>query len=130
MPYKSIEDKRKWFRDYYAANKKKRQATAKVQRDKVHQWYLELKKTFACIRCGENHPACLDFHHRDPSIKRGNISQLSCRGSRNLILREIEKCDCLCANCHRKEEWARSASGNTLVLQTKIAGSTPAVSTK
>lgn len=56
----------------------------------------------ACSRCPESHPACLDFHHRDPETKSFALSR-GHEHSRAAILAEIAKCDVLCANCHRKE---------------------------
>ena len=60
-------------------------------------------KTKLCTKCNENHPACLDFHHRDSSEKEYTIAYLTGNtGSIKRIIQEIEKCDVLCANCHRK----------------------------
>jgi len=58
-----------------------------------------------CQQCGEADPACLDFHHRDPSHKIFSVAFLASQGySIDRIMAEIEKCDLLCANCHRKLE--------------------------
>lgn len=85
----------------------------KVQQDKKRR-ALERRKrilvwfyaTFADIlkcKCGENHPACMDFHHRDPSTKTASVSNLvRCGSSKARIKAEIAKCDVMCANCHRK----------------------------
>lgn len=54
-----------------------------------------------CITCGELDPACLDFHHRDPSTKEGHIGEFRKFGLDRLFA-EIAKCDVLCSNCHRK----------------------------
>jgi len=54
-----------------------------------------------CKVCGETHPACLDFHHREPSEKEGHIGEFRRFGIKRLLA-EIAKCDVLCANCHRK----------------------------
>ena len=63
----------------------------------------EKAKAGGCIRCGEKHIACLDFHHRDPTEKDLEVANLST--SRARLLTEIAKCDVLCANCHRKLHW-------------------------
>lgn len=56
-----------------------------------------------CKTCGENHPACLEFHHLDPENKDNDIAYMVNTGySIARILREIEKCVVLCSNCHRK----------------------------
>ena len=55
-----------------------------------------------CVKCGETHPACLDFHHRaGKEDKLGNIGEIR-RFATEKLLTEIAKCDVLCANCHRK----------------------------
>jgi hypothetical protein len=72
-------------------------------------WFAELKVQLACSRCGEDHPACLQFHHRDPKAKDVSVANAVRRGwSRERILRELAKCDVLCANCHFKHH-AREA---------------------
>lgn len=71
--------------------------------------YRSLK---GCATCGEKHPAALDFHHRDRSTKSGRLKWGAEGGQLSwnrlpwvLLLIEIDKCDVLCANCHRKQEW-------------------------
>lgn len=56
-----------------------------------------------CMDCGNRYPACaMDFDHRPGVIKLGNLSRISNLGwSPDRILAEIEKCDLVCANCHR-----------------------------
>lgn len=66
-----------------------------------------------CIKCGETYLAALDFHHREPKDKLFGISQFyrlqskiypTCGGlSPMALFDEIDKCDVLCSNCHRKE---------------------------
>lgn len=57
-----------------------------------------------CERCGGLfHPSVYDFHHRDPSKKKFNLSidRLANRAT-DLIMKELEKCSLLCSNCHRE----------------------------
>lgn len=58
-----------------------------------------------CIKCGyAKCPNALDFHHRDPTQKEFGISMFS-RNTTVLsdkIKVELDKCDILCANCHRE----------------------------
>ncbi len=62
-----------------------------------------IKATSGCKECGESHPACLQFHHRDSSIKEDSVSRMVTTGASLLRVREeIAKCDVLCANCHFK----------------------------
>jgi hypothetical protein len=54
-----------------------------------------------CADCGITDPVVLEFDHRDPSLKIDNISNMMSK-SWDTILAEINKCDIVCANCHRK----------------------------
>lgn len=54
-----------------------------------------------CIICGESDPCCIDFHHINPTEKEFTISK-RLGISKERIEREIAKCVCVCANCHRK----------------------------
>lgn len=65
----------------------------------------QIKSFLSCDVCGESHPACLDFHHRNPVEKSFTISNLSWKVSTEKLFDEIAKCDILCANCHRKLHW-------------------------
>ena len=67
---------------------------------------LELIRSFkqnrSCEICSESRMVCLDFHHRDKSKKRFNISlMLHDDYSLSRIREEISKCMVVCANCHR-----------------------------
>ena len=56
-----------------------------------------------CIRCGYNkYPEVLEFHHKDPSQKDFNVSSKGHCRSWERVKKEIEKCNLLCANCHRE----------------------------
>jgi hypothetical protein len=66
------------------------------------KWFYDIKSKLKCERCGFSHPAALDFHHKDPTQKSFGISANKHIGEEK-ILKEIEKCEVLCANCHRIE---------------------------
>lgn len=72
-------------------------------RGSIRNWITDIKAAKGCTTCSEKHPACLDFHHRDPSQKKFTIGNAARKvGSREIILEEMSKCDLICANCHRK----------------------------
>jgi hypothetical protein len=65
-------------------------------------WIAEYLKKHPCKQCGETRIVVLEFHHRDPKDKKYRIAQLSGQGnSLDRLIKEVEKCDVLCANCHR-----------------------------
>jgi hypothetical protein len=66
-------------------------------------WLANYKSSLFCEKCGENHVATLDFHHRNPTEKEYTITVMIRRGfTIKKVLNEISKCDVLCSNCHRK----------------------------
>jgi hypothetical protein len=70
------------------------------------EWFFDYKKNLACMECGANHPAVLDFHHTDPSQKIADIAKMVAQLlSKDTIKKEIDKCVVLCANCHRVQHW-------------------------
>ncbi len=53
--------------------------------------------------CGEDDIIVLDFDHRDQKTKKFNLAEAISGGiSMSRIKTEIEKCDIVCANCHRR----------------------------
>ena len=101
-PCASIMDKR-----YKARNPEKvrRNNNSAAQRRyiKNRELICEYLKVNPCITCGESDIVVLDFDHRDPSIKRNTISRALGQWSWETVKTEIEKCNVLCANCHRKK---------------------------
>jgi hypothetical protein len=59
-----------------------------------------------CKICGyDKCVGALDLHHRDPSKKNftfSHIKMTSFEKNKNKICQELDKCDLLCANCHRE----------------------------
>lgn len=102
--FKNKEDKRAYERNWCKTKgKQKRLDANKRWEEKKIKEFKKIKSTLKCNRCPENHISCLEFHHRDPSKKEGNVGQIMSRCSTKKLLEEIEKCEVLCANCHRKE---------------------------
>jgi transcription elongation factor Elf1 len=100
------EDK-KWkeltpYQRYYYKNREKEKERTKKRTEELKKWFKDYKKKFKCSSCGEDHPACLDFHHKKG--KEAGVTELVSRRntSKERIKEEIEKCQVLCANCHRK----------------------------
>ena len=115
MPYKNIEERREYARaygrDYYQRNRQhllaKQAEKNRRLRERQRQWLIDYKKGLSCVRCGESHPATLQFHHRNQQEKEFEISLYTALGfSKARLLAEIEKCDVICANCHAKEHWS------------------------
>jgi ribosomal protein L32 len=109
MPYKNQEEQRKADREYRLRNRKRiliQGKTGRIQFKKRRKaWFQELKSKYKCEECGENRMPCLDFHHISPNEKTLSLSNMVRRSSKELILNELEKCICLCKNCHAMLHW-------------------------
>ncbi len=58
-----------------------------------------------CCVCGyDGHPAALEFHHLDPSLKRLNVSASGVGLALETLRAEARKCVLLCSNCHAEVE--------------------------
>lgn len=106
MPYKDNEKRKELQRAWYQRNKEHHAAKAKEHRNEVQTWLRTYKSSLKCERCGEDHPACLQFHHSDPSTKDSSVRE-AVRNNCSIekLKEEIAKCEVLCANCHFKEHW-------------------------
>ncbi len=95
------EKMQQYRRDWYARNREESISMVKKYTVDLVQWFRDYKRTCSCSICGESRPACLTFHHRDPSDKLLEVSILVTRhNKRERVLAEIAKCDVMCANCH------------------------------
>lgn len=98
---KESEYKKKWYqrnKERVIANNRKNTLR---YREEVYNYIRQYREQHPC-KCGESHPSCLDFHH-ESGEKEFNISVAIEKGySLIRVKAEIEKCEILCSNCHRK----------------------------
>jgi hypothetical protein len=88
---------------------------------------LEYLTAHPCVDCGEPDPVVLQFDHRDRGSKVGYIAHLLVRKPWSTVLREIEKCDVVCANCHRLRtarqfSWRKLPASSLLTVAEKTDG--------
>lgn len=104
-----ISCQKEYRKEHYKKNKQKYLAKSKATVVRNVAWLREYKKTLKCEICCESHPACLQFHHIEPSLKDNNVSWLTRLGcSIKRLMEEIAKCRVLCANCHFKLHWTEN----------------------
>ena len=110
MSYTDPQDQRAYARGHYRRNKELYKARAKAHTKKIRAQTMvavrELKDV-PCADCGESYPYyVMDFDHKENEIKVINISTAVGRGwPLDRVMMEIEKCDVVCANCHRERSW-------------------------
>lgn len=89
---------------YYKNNREiEKLRVNKSRRERVKKNRLIIRNLKnACEICGEDRWYCLDFHHKNKKNKEYNINEMLYNFSINRILKEIKKCQVVCANCHRE----------------------------
>ncbi len=107
-------------KEHYAANRQRDiDQAAKVKRKLTRErtlYLLDYFKTHPCVDCGETDPVVLEFDHlRD---KLFDISKAIRDRSWQSILDEMEKCEVVCANCHRRRTAQRRGTLRVVLTQT------------
>ena len=93
------------LRNWRKRNIERDRKRARVYRQKLfeeNQKLINELKSKPCSDCYESFPPiAMDFDHRPEEIKKFEISQTVRIRRFELILKEIQKCDLVCSNCHR-----------------------------
>lgn len=101
---------------------------------KRKQERIELVRSYKnkpCVDCKKQYPYyVMDFDHL--GNKKFNLSTVSTKAfSKRAIIEELEKCELVCANCHRVRTFERqigmSSSGKTAAFEAEIGGSNPSI---
>jgi len=98
---------RKYFRDYYAANRERYIQRTRRRNEQERQAnrkrLLDYLAEHPCVDCSETDPVVLQFDHSEPDAKMYEIGELLRRRFPwHKIQLEIAKCVVRCANCHQR----------------------------
>src|SRR5689334_20954796 len=94
-------DRREYNRQYYQNNSAYFKERARKREQEIKEFFQQQKVGLVCKCCGIADVRVLDFHHLDGSNKEGQYDTIIKGGwSNERILRELAKCEVLCANCH------------------------------
>ena len=92
---RKIKENPKWYAEIKKMQKQKR--------ENIHAIVNHIKSDMGCLLCEEKDHNSLQFHHVLPAFKVATVSQLISNRSKLLIvLKEIDKCVCVCNACHRQ----------------------------
>lgn len=109
MPYKDPEARKEYFRRYYARNAERRKKIAEsntLRRKQIYEFVSQYKLALGCKNCGfKKCSKALEMHHRDTN-KEFTVAEAK-NVSMDRLVAELNKCDVLCANCHRMEHCTR-----------------------
>ena len=100
MPYKDPEKAKQAKHESYVRNRARIEAKTKerVARNKA----VSVSLMTPCEHCGEFDVAFMDWHHLNPEDKINSVSYILHKRGLDMLLQEIDKCICLCSNCHRR----------------------------
>ena len=95
---------RKYNRDYWAKKKKhlskKKKENALKLKERNKLYVIDFLKKSKCVDCSIDNLLVLEFDHIKEK-KLYNISEMVSNCSLETLKKEIEKCEVVCANCHR-----------------------------
>jgi len=100
---------RSCFQGYHRGRKEEAGARTRIRIDVAREFVSEYLLDHPCIDCCERDPVVLEFDHL--MAKRDHVSALVCHGaSLARIAEEIERCEVVCVNCHRRRSAVRGGS--------------------
>jgi L-lysine 2,3-aminomutase len=87
-----------------------------IRKEERREWLIDQKVArIACMDCHKkverNNTFVFDYDHRDPEQKSFAISEHLHSYTTDKLLHEMDKCDLICANCHRVRTNAQQKSG-------------------
>ena len=87
---------------------------SRERRVKIVSQIKKIKEATPCLDCHKHYPYyCMDFDHCRGE-KTHNINYMVMRRmSFKNIQKEIDKCDLICSNCHRKRTFSRIQDENS-----------------
>lgn len=101
MPYKDKEKQKKFQANWYKKHKRTIHQYNKTKNENFLRWFYSWKATQKCSMCGESRIPCLEFHHKNPKEKESEIRVLLHARMKTKLLKELQRCVCVCSNCHR-----------------------------
>jgi hypothetical protein len=105
-------------RKHYGENKERYAVRGPRRRFEARAIVNRIKQNGRCADCKEKFHYCqMDFDHRDRSTKKKQVSYMLMNGIET-IMKEIAKCDLVCANCHRDRTQRQVASLPVIIPKT------------
>jgi len=97
--YNCKECHKEYRKNHYETNRQKYIDKAKRNKEEYRKQYFEWLSTKSCVDCGVSDIRVLEQDHlRD---KEYNVSSRIGRLTLEAMMPELDKCEIVCANCHR-----------------------------
>lgn len=125
MAYLRKKDQAANWKRWYKKNRKKHISNSKrreqIKRKEIRSVLNELKNNKLCADCGVSYPYWIMQFDHVRGKKLCDVSNMGTHGySLKSVLKEVKKCDLVCANCHSTRTHnrrARGSNGKTQPLQ-------------
>lgn len=114
----AIAGAKKHYADNADVLRPKMAAHAARKRRQLYDLVNSIKEETGCALCDEGDPCCLDFHHVNDDKDR-EVAYLVVAKNLTRLIREINKCVCVCANCHRKIHAGKLSTSNLSTMLLK-----------
>lgn len=112
-PQKQKAAKQRWYERNKAVYLERNQCRREERLQLIHH----LREN-PCKDCGQQYPFyVMEFDHREGEEKVDAIANLAANGSLKALLAELEKCDVVCANCHRARTYFRRQKASCRIVQ-------------
>jgi hypothetical protein len=94
--------RKNWYEDNKERHLKQVQERKREARSVAREYVWDYLSAHPCIECGEDDPRVLEFHHWHGKDK---VVSVMIAGGYPIatIQAEIDKCNVMCANCHRRK---------------------------
>ncbi len=93
------ECKAKKAKIHYKTYKSKKMELETKRKKEMRQFLLNYKAQHPCVDCGEVNPLVLEFDHINSKNKKNVLARMH-GNSMEVVLKELDKCEVRCANCH------------------------------
>ena len=108
MPYKDPEKQKAAQKAWYEKNKELTYSRSVKTKEKRKNIVREIKESSPCVDCKTFYPYyVMHFDHLMASEKVSKVSTIIHSSSLDAIMKEIKKCELVCANCHSIRTWKR-----------------------
>lgn len=93
-----------WYKKHQKEQRSRVAKNSKESKNRNQRYIYDYLLSHPCITCGESDIIVLEFDHLVAEEKDGSVSRMAAGGfSLKKIKEEIQKCQVLCANCHRRK---------------------------
>jgi hypothetical protein len=105
--YNCRDCNKQYHYDHWERHMEQIRGHTETRRQKIRRFIVRYLLDHPCVDCGEADIVVLDFDHVGDE-KNHNVGYLITSGTMERVRAEIELCEVVCANCHRRRTASRA----------------------